>query len=142
MKEQVIRIQIHAPAKPLPGEPCNGCGICCLLETCPAGRIRFLQISGACPALIWRPSDSRYVCGLLQTPGIFFRWLPKRWESAARCLMRHWIATDIGCDCTAVAVETAPESTLLADESRHQITAIQGPGLGKDLLNVTTHRPE
>ena len=33
----LIRIHADAPAKPPVGAPCNGCGVCCLLEPCPLG---------------------------------------------------------------------------------------------------------
>ena len=48
------------------GEPdaCNGCGVCCAVETCPAGRLLF-RTRGACPALVWSTAERRYLCGLV-----------------------------------------------------------------------------
>ena len=72
--------------KPLYGAPCNGCGICCKVETCPVGRLRHWQITGPCPALLWDPSQNRYLCGMVVRAG----WWKK--------LMIRWIAAGIGCD--------------------------------------------
>ena len=65
MKDQIIHLHRSAPAKPAEGQPCNGCGVCCALETCPAARLRFLQKAGPCPALEWSVVETRYHCGLL-----------------------------------------------------------------------------
>ena len=34
---QIVHLHRDAPPKPAPGAPCNGCGVCCAAETCPAG---------------------------------------------------------------------------------------------------------
>ena len=73
--------------KPPYGAPCNGCGICCLAETCPLARLRYLQIRGPCPALQWNATQGRYQCGMLLRAGRFKR------------LIARWIAAGIGCDC-------------------------------------------
>jgi hypothetical protein len=85
---------VTAPAKPAYGRPCNGCGVCCLAETCPVGRLRFLRRRGPCPALI-QDRSGRYWCGMVANPGRFLPWLP---DGLARALMRRWIAAGIGCD--------------------------------------------
>lgn len=101
MPEQIIHLHLKAPAKPAEGQPCNGCGVCCALETCPAGRLRFLQKAGPCPALCWSDGENRYYCGLLAKPSDYFGWLPKNGEKIARRLMARWIAAGTGCDCNA-----------------------------------------
>lgn len=84
----------EAPDKPEFGAPCNGCGLCCAVETCPLGMVLFRRRKGPCPALEWR--DGRYVCGVLDAPDRFVPLLPRRW--AAR-LVARWIAAGRGCDC-------------------------------------------
>lgn len=98
---EIIHLHRAAPAKPAAGQPCNGCGVCCALETCPAARLRFRQAAGPCPALAWSEADARYRCGLLATPRRYFGWLPARVEPLARRLLARWIAAGQGCDCSA-----------------------------------------
>lgn len=107
MTEEIIHLQRTAPAKPAEGETCNGCGVCCALETCPAGRLRFLQRHGPCPALEWSASESRYQCGLLMRPGHYLSWLPSAGEHLASRVFSRWIAAGKGCDCSALATPEA-----------------------------------
>jgi len=86
--QRIIHIRPEAPAKPALGQPCNGCGVCCLAEPCPVGIVVSRRRRGACHALEWRDDDRRYACGLLMRPRL--RWL--------RPLLRRWIGAGIGCD--------------------------------------------
>lgn len=101
MGEQIVHLHREAPAKPTVGAACNGCGVCCALETCPAARLRFLRSRGPCPALEWSAPERRYRCGLLNRPGHYFGMLPTRAEAFARRLLARWIAAGQGCDCDA-----------------------------------------
>jgi hypothetical protein len=101
MYEQTIHLHRNAPNKPAEGQACNGCGVCCALETCPAGRLRFLQSKGPCPALTWSDSEARYHCDLLVDPGKYFGWLPWSAEAFIRRQLARWIAAGKGCDCSA-----------------------------------------
>lgn len=101
MREQLIHLHRAAPDKPPEGAPCNGCGVCCAQETCPAGRLRFLQITGPCPALAWDDHLSAYRCGLLSTPERFLPWLPASVLPRVRQLFYRWIAAGSGCDCSS-----------------------------------------
>ena len=92
------RIEIHpaAPPKPAVGAPCNGCGICCLVEPCPVGIIVSKRRHGACDALRWDATEQHYRCGLLsgkkdRRP----RWLAALWQRWARRV----IGAGVGCDC-------------------------------------------
>ena len=107
MNAQIIHLQRNAPAKPAEGQPCNGCGVCCALETCPAARLRFLQTEGPCPALEWSAAQARYHCGLLIRPGHYLGWLPEKAEMLASRLFFRWISAGQGCDCNA---ETDPQA--------------------------------
>lgn len=102
MPEQIIHLHRDAPPKPPEGKPCNGCGVCCALETCPAARLRFLQRHGPCPALTWQAEEARYRCGLLMQPRHYLGGLPLP-ESLLKRLFARWIAAGNGCDCSADA---------------------------------------
>ncbi len=96
---QVIHIRREAPSKPEPGEPCNGCGICCLSEPCPIGAVLSWRRQGACDALRWSEVDEMYRCGLLYEPAAH---LPSRLSATAPLLARvarRFIAAGVGCDC-------------------------------------------
>ncbi|WP_290877489.1 hypothetical protein, partial [Aquabacterium sp.] len=62
---RVIHIHPEAPPKPPEGQPCNGCGVCCLAEPCPVGVLVSRRLTGACKALRWSDAGRRYSCGLL-----------------------------------------------------------------------------
>jgi hypothetical protein len=89
-----VELLSDAPLKPAFGAQCNGCGLCCAVETCPLGMILFRRRHGPCPALEWR--EGRYVCGVLAEPKRFIPLLPRSW--AVR-LVARWIAAGKGCDC-------------------------------------------
>lgn len=93
---QVVHIQERAPPKPDWGAPCNGCGLCCLVEPCPLGMLLSRKRRGACHALRWNETQSRYLCGAISAPDTVVRWA---WAAPwlAR-LARRWIAAGIGCD--------------------------------------------
>ncbi|SRR5579871_6676647 len=52
--------------KPFPGDPCNSCGVCCLIYPCTIGRLRFGFQKGECPALQWDAGGSK--CGVISNP--------------------------------------------------------------------------
>jgi hypothetical protein len=95
VQEYIIHLHAKAPAKPAEGAPCNGCGICCALETCPAARLRFLQKKGPCPALSWSEEAGRYHCGLLMEPRTYLGLLPVSLEPLSRRLFARWIAAGL-----------------------------------------------
>ncbi len=105
---QVIQIHIHRDAapKPAPGAPCNGCGLCCLLEPCPLGVILSRRRHGACVAVRWHDELRQYRCGALCEPvAVLQRVLPARLQrltpGLAPLLARwaqRWIAVGQGCD--------------------------------------------
>ena len=106
---QVVHIHPAAPAKPALGEPCNGCGVCCLVAPCPVGVVASGRRSGACHALHWDDSQHLYRCGMVEDP---LRWLgwagaPKAWSAWLGRRVRRWIAAGAGCD-ASVTAERAP----------------------------------
>ncbi len=101
---QVIHIHPEAPVLPAFGAPCNGCGVCCLSEPCPLGRLISRRSVGACDALRWDGARAVYRCGAISDPrGV----LGPRWGWAAPLLQRlarRWISAGSGCD-AALRVE-------------------------------------
>jgi hypothetical protein len=96
-----IALNAASPNKPKVGDPCNGCGVCCAMETCPVGRVLFMRKRGPCKALRWEGTQRRYTCGLVDAPGEYLRWLPAAWYRAAGRLVARSIAAGRGCDCDA-----------------------------------------
>lgn len=106
MPDQIIHIRPEAPPKPALGAPCNGCGLCCLAEPCPLGRLISHKRLGACDALRWSQTDQMYRCGVLSDTEAV---LGTRWRWAApllRRLGRRWIAAGAGCDASLEARPT------------------------------------
>jgi len=63
------RVSPHDPVKPLYGEPCNGCGLCCVMEQCDLSKAFFGE-QHLCPALEPRRAGG-YDCGLITRPGFY-----------------------------------------------------------------------
>lgn len=90
--QQVIHIQPLAATKPALGAPCNGCGLCCLVEPCPLGVLLSGSRAGPCKALQWVEAERQYRCGALGQGQHVLARLRAR-------LVRRWIAAGAGCDC-------------------------------------------
>jgi hypothetical protein len=104
---QVVHWHPGAPPKPPEGAPCNGCGLCCLMEPCPLGMLVSRRRTGACVALRWSEADGRYLCGMVADPGAVTGWNRPwvvRWQKA---LARRWIAAGVGCDARLQALPPA-----------------------------------
>jgi hypothetical protein len=93
MRHTVILLHADAPPKPLAGQPCNGCGVCCAWQPCPLGMLLSRRRRGACRALVW--AGGLYRCGVVVAPREHLRWLP---AGLARALARRWIGAARGCD--------------------------------------------
>jgi len=103
MRVHVIQIHPEAPIKPQEGQPCNGCGICCLAEPCPVGILVSGRRHGACRAVQWSIEDGRYLCGMLVAPMQIIGWQGRGAVAGwiGRMISRlsaRWIAAGIGCD--------------------------------------------
>jgi len=112
---QTILIHAEAPAKPVPGAPCNGCGVCCLAEPCPLGVVLSGRRQGACKALRWNEASALYRCGAISAPA---EVLQQAFHQSLRGLVpflapllgrlaRRWIAAGVGCDSTLEPPERA-----------------------------------
>lgn len=119
--DQVIHIHPLAPPKPLEGDRCNGCGVCCLSAPCPLGMALSGRRTGACKALRWNDAAALYRCGALTDPDAVSRAaLPKGlhlFAPALAWLLGHlaqrWIAAGVGCDSSLQA------SPGLDDNAKH-----------------------
>jgi hypothetical protein len=103
--DAVIRLHRAAPAKPAPGEPCNGCGVCCASEPCPLGAVASLRTTGACSALVWREEDGRYRCGLIVQPEMHLPAVLGRAAPMLAVAARRFVAAGSGCDCSLEVVD-------------------------------------
>jgi len=111
---RTVWIHPEAPPKPAVGEPCNGCGLCCLAEPCPVGVLVTLRTQGPCRALEWSGADRRYRCGMLVHPTRYLGASGLPPQSLPNRLLRRWsarmIAAGIGCDADLTAAPTPPAS--------------------------------
>lgn len=57
----------RTPEKPKLGQPCNGCGVCCIATPCPVSRAVLGQEVGPCRALTFE--DGRFWCDLVRGNG-------------------------------------------------------------------------
>ncbi|TXT39029.1 MAG: hypothetical protein FD135_2459 [Comamonadaceae bacterium] len=102
-----IHAQPLAPGKPAVGAPCNGCGVCCLMEPCPLGVVLSGRRVGACEALCWDEANHLYRCGAITEPlPVLQKVLHPRLHWAAfllawglQRLAHRWVAAGVGCDC-------------------------------------------
>lgn len=122
-KTSLIHVHTQAPAKPVWGAPCNGCGVCCLSEPCPLGMVLSGRRQGACVALRWDEAGDAggvggsYRCGVLQAPQAvlqqvlpgWLRWTVPGWLRVLRWRGARWIGAGRGCDCSLVV--TLPGAT-------------------------------
>jgi hypothetical protein len=128
-----------APAKPLYGDPCNGCGLCCLEAQCPLSEIMF-GVRERCPALEELPAGG-YGCGLASSPERYTPMAPAM-RPVAREAFALLIGAGSGCDGSATAadrlVEDARRPALFAraqaavdsatPNARQLLNFIRGPG--------------
>jgi hypothetical protein len=121
---RIVFLQPSAPAKPPEGAACNGCGVCCLAEPCPAGVLLTRSRRGPCAVLRWDAASALYRCGLLQDDHPEAAGLGTPVGSALgtawRAIARRWIAAGRGCDCSLEVMaparqDEAPPSDMRRD---------------------------
>lgn len=121
----IVHIEPGAAQKPLVGAPCNGCGVCCLMEPCPLGVVLTGRRTGACSVLHWQPQHRLYRCGAIVSasdvlriclPAAFHAFVPLLAWLLER-LARRWVAAGMGCDCEVqVATPVSEAESLRCDQ--------------------------
>lgn len=106
--------------KPAYGEPCNACGLCCMVAPCPIAARLFGPVRGVCPALRHQ-RDGTYSCGVMEEPRAYApvrvaRFGAPRLREAARIIL----GAGEGCDCR---IEGEPSNAAFRDRcERHRET--------------------
>lgn len=126
-KRQLILIHRDAVPKPARGTPCNGCGVCCLLEPCPLGIVLSVRRRGACAAVRWHDELRQYRCGALSDPlDVLQQVLPRPlrplapWLSPGLVgLAKRWVAVGQGCD-SSVEVMSPPLAASVISPTIHR----------------------
>ena len=94
-------------AKPAYGDPCNGCGLCCIAEQCPLSEAVFGKVT-MCPAI--KQTGLKIICALADDPESFMplyveRFGAKEVKNAVLLL----IGSGEGCDGCAEGEIVSPE---------------------------------
>lgn len=101
------------PFKPLFGQPCNHCGLCCRLQLCPVAEIMFKKedcIEPPCPALYI--ANNKALCGLVMDEHTLF--------TKDRQLISN--ALGIGCGCSMADASTTEKQIREHDEKAMRMT--------------------
>ena len=97
MKPVCLAQRAMLERKPLHGQPCDQCGLCCYAAPCALGAALFATRAGPCPALRFHDNGDSY-CDVVAHPeqySVTARRAPQFMRLAALSLIR---AGD-GCDC-------------------------------------------
>ena len=99
MKPYALIPRSIAQKKPPHGQPCNRCGLCCMMTLCPLAQHVFGRELGPCPALE-RDADGTASCGLIADPGKHALGYTLRagGREAASDAAKLLIGAGIGCD--------------------------------------------
>jgi hypothetical protein len=116
------------PGKPLYGDPCNGCGQCCLAEQCPISMSMFGDV-GICPALV--DAGDVWRCGLIVKPDMFFPHIPERMAEMTAGMLGVWSGRCDASDGEADDARHAEFSAIL-----HAEAAAERPRLDKIVDDV------
>ena len=96
--------------KPAYGQPCNGCGLCCIAQQCPLSLAIFGK-RGVCPALE-RGEGKTLTCGLVRSTGDYVADLPAWGGAALSEAFGLLLGAGVGCDGTMGGEE--PEAAARA----------------------------
>lgn len=92
--------------KPLFGEPCNNCGLCCRVQACHLSR-EFLHSEQA-PCIALEVHDGKFLCGMILRPSHYLGLNPKVDEHLGKL---HGMLVDAGAGCTMDDVVMAVQLT-------------------------------
>ena len=104
----------HAP-KPVYGEPCNNCGLCCRVEACRVSVAVFQSHQTPCIALEFH--DDKFLCGLALNPEKYLNMshLGQGAKERVKEMLRSDLLIGQGCtmdDPVLVALAVEPEDEV------------------------------
>jgi hypothetical protein len=85
------------PPKPKEGQPCNGCGYCCMEEPCQvAESVLHIDptVNKPCPALEWQ--DGRFYCGLIRNMSRYTD-IRQEFDGFMGAMFSKWLGVGEGC---------------------------------------------
>lgn len=91
--------------KPLYGDPCNGCGLCCIAQQCPISEGLFGK-QDICPA-IERGDGKALVCGMVANPANYMTSVPDWGHQPLAAAFALLLGAGSGCDGTTEDDEPA-----------------------------------
>ena len=108
--------------KPLIGEPCNGCGLCCQTVICAAGSITLGLVKaygerapGPCPALVDK-GDGSFACGMVERPKDYAPG--KGGAHELRAAISIMVGAGMGCDDVGDGSEPDADQELIDLQQR------------------------
>lgn len=115
--------------KPPHGQPCNGCGQCCMDELCPLAVAVFGEPwERACPAL--EPNGERFACGLIVHPMVYaMRQTLLHGVALMSAAAGHLTGAGRGCDAQL-------DDEIADEEFRARMRAQRDPKLTKLSLKI------
>ena len=81
--------------KPAYGQPCNGCGVCCIAQQCPISTALFGE-QERCPAL--EPAGHGFGCGVITNTAAYVPDLPAWGGQALSDAFAVMLGAGDGCD--------------------------------------------
>lgn len=94
-RDRNLAVQAAMTLKPAFGQPCNGCGMCCIAEQCALSLALFNQ-QERCPAL--EEVDGRLACGLVRSTADYVPDLPSWGGPALTEAFALMLGAGAGCD--------------------------------------------
>src|SRR5688572_761579 len=128
MKPFAVKIgEIEFPGH---GNPCNGCGLCCLASLCMVASAVFSgeetvddEMQGPCPAL--ELEGGRYYCGFMRSPAQYRPIQSAMFgEAALSSAMKYMMGAGKGCDLELGGFPINEEHRRAADERESREDAV------------------
>ncbi len=110
--------------KPRYGDPCNGCGSCCILTRCPIGEALFPESDGrACPALI--SEGVKMACGIINDPTAYLS-VPGAKAADVSAAIALMLGVGLGCDAVSNLADMIRREEIKDDFMTRLFSALAG----------------